>query len=331
MTSALGKDLLGLEPLSSEQILLILDTAEPFKEISERAIKKVPALRGSTIVNLFFESSTRTRISFEFAEKRLSADTVNVSASGSSVLKGETLVDTARNLEAMRIDMVVIRHGASGAAQFLAERIESNVINAGDGTHEHPTQGLLDLLTLRDHFGSLAGRRVCICGDVLHSRVARSNIWGLQKLGAEVAVCGPRSLLPNAIEEFGVHVFDRIEEAIEWAEALNILRLQLERMTAGYIPSSREYNRVFGVSRERLDRAPRDILIMHPGPMNRGVEIDSDVADGPHSVILDQVTNGVAVRMAVLYLLSGGKPELAEAAKGGGRRRSGAPDIPEAA
>jgi len=331
MTSALGKDLLGLEPLSSEQILLILDTAEPFKEISERAIKKVPALRGQTIVNLFFESSTRTRISFEFAEKRLSADTVNVAASGSSVLKGETLVDTARNLEAMRIDMVVMRHGASGAAQFLAERIESNVINAGDGTHEHPTQGLLDLLTLRDHFGDLKGRRVCICGDVLHSRVARSNIWGLQKLGVEVAVCGPRSLLPNAIEEFGVRVIERIEEAIEWADALNVLRLQLERMTAGYIPSSREYNRVFGVTRERLERAPRDILIMHPGPMNRGVEIDSDVADGPHSVILDQVTNGIAVRMAVLYLLSGGRPELAEAAKGGTGRRSGAPEIPEAA
>ena len=331
MTSALGKDLLGLEPLSSEQILLILDTAEPFKEISERAIKKVPALRGQTIVNLFFESSTRTRISFEFAEKRLSADTVNVTASGSSVLKGETLVDTARNLEAMRIDMVVMRHGASGAAQFLAERIESNVINAGDGTHEHPTQGLLDLLTLRDHFGDLKGRRVCICGDVLHSRVARSNIWGLQKLGVEVAVCGPRSLLPNAIEEFGVRVIDRIEEAIEWADALNVLRLQLERMTAGYIPSSREYNRVFGVTRERLDRAPRDILIMHPGPMNRGVEIDSDVADGPHSVILNQVTNGIAVRMAVLYLLSGGRPELAEAAKGGTGRRSGAPEMTEAA
>jgi aspartate carbamoyltransferase catalytic subunit len=314
--SALGKDLLGLESLSSEQIRLILDTAEPFKEISERAIKKVPALRGSTIVNLFFENSTRTRISFEFAEKRLSADTVNVSASGSSVQKGETLVDTARNLEAMRIDMVVIRHSASGAAQFLADRIESNVINAGDGTHEHPTQGLLDILTLRDHLGDLTGKRVCICGDVLHSRVARSNIWGLKKVGAEVAVCGPRSLLPNAIEEFGVKVFERIEEAIEWADALNVLRLQLERMTAGYIPSSREYNRVFGVSRERLERAPRDILILHPGPMNRGVEIDSDVADGPHSVILHQVTNGVAVRMAVLYLLAGGRPELAEAAKG---------------
>lgn len=317
MTGTLGKDLLGLEPLSGEQIRLILDTAEPFKEISERAIKKVPALRGSTIVNLFFENSTRTRISFEFAEKRLSADTVNVSSTGSSVSKGETLVDTARNLEAMRIDMVVIRHGASGAAQFLADRIESNVINAGDGTHEHPTQGLLDLLTLRDRFERLRGLKVCIVGDVLHSRVARSNIWGLRKMGAEVAVCGPRSLLPNAIDEFGVTVFDRVDAAIEWADALNVLRLQLERMQLGYIPSLREYNRVFGITRERLERAGRDIVVLHPGPMNRGVEIDSDVADGPYSVILDQVTNGVAVRMAVLYLLSGGKPELAEKAKAG--------------
>ncbi|MFN8572776.1 MAG: aspartate carbamoyltransferase catalytic subunit [Gemmatimonadaceae bacterium] len=317
----IGKDLLGLEFLTADQIQLILDTAEPFKEISERQIKKVPTLRGMTIVNLFFEASTRTRISFEFAEKRLSADTVNVAASGSSVSKGETLVDTARNLEAMKIDMVVIRHGASGAAHFLAQRIESNVINAGDGTHEHPTQGLLDMLTLRDKFGSLTGRRICICGDVLHSRVARSNIWGLRKLGAEVAVCGPRSLMPNAIEEMGVQVFSRIEEAIEWAEALNVLRLQLERMQAGYIPSLREYNRVFGVTRERLDRAPRQIVIMHPGPMNRGVEIDSDVADGEHSVILEQVTNGVAIRMAVLYLLAGGRPELAEAAKGSGGER----------
>jgi aspartate carbamoyltransferase catalytic subunit len=316
VTSALGKDLLDLESLTPDQIRLVLDTSVPFKEISERAIKKVPALRGQTIVNLFFEASTRTRISFEFAEKRLSADTVSIASSGSSVQKGETLVDTARNLEAMRIDMVVIRHGASGAARFLADRIESNVINAGDGTHEHPTQGLLDMLTLRDHFGSLEGLRVCIVGDVLHSRVARSNIWGLRKMGAEVAVCGPKSLLPRAIDEFGVTVFPRVEEAIEWAQALNVLRLQLERMTAGYIPSLREYNRVFGVTRERLDRAKRDVLILHPGPMNRGVEIDSDVADGPHSVILNQVTNGVAVRMAVLYLLAGGKPELAEAAKG---------------
>jgi len=296
----------------------VLDTAVPFREISERAIKKVPTLRGATIVNLFFEASTRTRISFEFAEKRLSADTVNVASAGSSVSKGETLVDTARNLEAMKIDMVVIRHGASGAAQFLAERIESNVINAGDGTNEHPTQGLLDILTLRNHLGDLTGRRICIVGDVLHSRVARSNIWGLTKLGAEVAVCGPRSLLPNAIGDMGVTVFDRIEEAVEWADAFNVLRLQLERMQAGYIPSLREYNRVYGVTRARLEKAPRDILILHPGPMNRGVEIDSDVADGPHSVILDQVTNGVAVRMAVLYLLAGGKPELADAAKKGG-------------
>jgi len=313
----LGKDLLGLEPLSAEQIRLILDTAEPFKEISERAIKKVPTLRGATVVNLFFEASTRTRVSFEFAEKRMSADPVSIAVSGSSVQKGETLVDTARNLEAMRIDMVVMRHGASGAARFLAERIESNVINAGDGTHEHPTQGLLDMLTLRDHFKTLEGLKVCIVGDVLHSRVARSNIWGLRKMGAQVAVCGPRSLLPNAIDEFGVTVFDRVEEAIDWADALNVLRLQLERMQLGYIPSLREYNRVFGVTRERLERAKRDILILHPGPMNRGVEIDSDVADGPFSVILDQVTNGVAVRMAVLSLLSGGRPELADKAKAG--------------
>ncbi|MEO7362906.1 MAG: aspartate carbamoyltransferase catalytic subunit [Gemmatimonadaceae bacterium] len=317
MKGILGKDLLGLEYLTAEQINVVLDTATPLKEISLRQIKKVPTLRGMTIVNLFFEASTRTRISFEFAEKRLSADTVNVASSGSSVSKGETLVDTARNLEAMKIDMVVIRHPASGAAKFLAERIESNVINAGDGMHEHPTQALLDLLTLRDRFGDLKGRRICIVGDVLHSRVARSNIWGLTKLGAEVAVCGPRSLLPNAIEEMGVKVFQRIEEAIEWADALNVLRLQLERMEAGYIPSQREYNRVFGVTRERLERAPRELLILHPGPMNRGVEIDSDVADGPHSVILDQVTNGVAIRMAVLYLLSGGRPEQAIVAKAG--------------
>jgi aspartate carbamoyltransferase catalytic subunit len=317
VTAPLGKDLLDLESLSAGQINLILDTAEPLREISERTIKKVPTLRGATIVNLFFEASTRTRISFEFAEKRMSADTVSVASAGSSVSKGETLVDTARNLEAMRIDMVVIRHASSGAARFLAERIESNVINAGDGTHEHPTQGLLDILTLRQRWGSVKGKKVCICGDVLHSRVARSNIWGLQKLGARVAVCGPRSLLPNAIHEMGVQVFDRIEQAIEWADALNILRLQLERMQGGYIPSLREYNRVFGVTRDRLERATRDIIIMHPGPMNRGVEIDSDVADGPHSVILDQVTNGVAVRMAVLYLLAGNSPRLAEAAKGG--------------
>ena len=306
---SLGKDLLGLEYLSADQIRLILDTAEPFKEVSERPIKKTPALRGKTIVNLFFEASTRTRISFEFAEKRLSADTVNVASTGSSVSKGETLVDTARNLEAMRIDMVVIRHPSSGSADFLAQRIRSNVVNAGDGTHEHPTQGLLDLLTLRDRFGKIEGLKVAICGDVLHSRVARSNIWGLRTLGAEVAVCGPASLMPRDIGELGVTKFTRIEDAIAWADALNVLRLQLERMTSGFIPSLREYNRVFGVTRERLARAGRDLVVMHPGPMNRGVEIDSDVADGPFSVILPQVTNGVAVRMAVLYLLAGGMPD----------------------
>jgi aspartate carbamoyltransferase catalytic subunit len=315
-TAGLGKDLVGLEQLTADQVRLILDTAEPFKEVSERQIKKVPALRGKTIVNLFFEASTRTRISFEFAEKRLSADTVNVAAVGSSVSKGETLVDTARNLEAMRIDMVVIRHGSSGAAQFLGDRINSNVINAGDGKHEHPTQALLDMLTLRDHFKTLDGLKVAIICDVLHSRVARSNIWGLTKLGASVAVCGPASLLPRGIEQMGVTVLRRVEDAMQWADALNVLRLQLERMTAGFIPSLREYNRVFGVTNERLKRAPKDLLILHPGPMNRGVEIDSDVADGEHSVILPQVTNGVAVRMAVLYLLAGGRPGSSAALQG---------------
>ncbi|MCG8467399.1 MAG: aspartate carbamoyltransferase catalytic subunit [Gemmatimonadetes bacterium] len=313
----LGKDLIGLEDLTREQILGILDTAEPFKEISERSIKKVPVLRGQTIVNLFFEPSTRTRISFEFAEKRLSADTVNISSTGSSVQKGETLVDTARNLEAMRIHMVVVRHGSSGAARFLADRIPSNVINAGDGQHAHPTQALLDLLTIRDRFGAIEGRRVCIVGDIRHSRVARSNIWGLLKCGAEVAVCGPRTLIPAGIEDLGVRSFGRVEEAIEWCDVLYVLRLQLERMEGGFVPSLREYNRVFGVTSERLELASDEMVVLHPGPMNRGVEIDSDVADGPRSVILPQVTNGVAVRMAVLYLLAGGRPELAESAKTG--------------
>jgi aspartate carbamoyltransferase catalytic subunit len=315
---SLGKDLVSLEHVSREQILSILDTAEPFKEISERRIKKVPVLRGKTIVNLFFEASTRTRVSFEFAEKRLSADTVNIAASGSSVVKGETLVDTARNLEAMRIDMVVMRHGSSGAARFLSERIPSSVINAGDGQHEHPTQALLDLLTIRDHLGRIEGLKVCIVGDALHSRVARSNVYALLTLGAEVAICGPPTLMPPAIADLGVTMFTRIEEAIEWADVLNVLRLQLERMHGGYVPSLREYNRIWGVTTERLEAAPKDVLVLHPGPMNRGVEIDSDVADGPHSVILNQVTNGVAIRMAVLYLLAGGQQESAEAAKQGG-------------
>ncbi len=301
------KDLLGLEELNREEIEMILNTAESFKEISERRIKKVPVLRGNTIVNLFFEPSTRTRISFEFAEKRLSADTTYIAQAMSSVAKGETLVDTARNLEAMRIDMVVIRHGVSGAAQFLADRIVSNVINAGDGWHEHPTQGLLDMLTVRDYFGHIEGLRVVIVGDILHSRVARSNIWGLSKLGADVAVCGPPTLIPPEIETLGVKVYNHVEEAIANADVLNILRIQLERQEANLFPSLREYNKLFGISRARLEKAPREMLILHPGPMNRGVEIDSNVADGDHSVILHQVTNGIAVRMAVLFLLAGGE------------------------
>lgn len=311
------KDLLGLEDLSAEEIKLILDTAEPFKEISERKIKKVPVLRGNTIVNLFFEPSTRTRISFEFAEKRLSADTINISQTMSSLVKGETLVDTARNLEAMKIDMVVIRHNASGAAKFLADRIVSKVINAGDGFHEHPTQGLLDMLTIRDKKGRIEGVRVIIVGDIMHSRVARSNIWGLTKLGARVAVCGPPTLIPPGIEELGVDVYSHVEEAIENADVLNVLRIQLERQQANMFPSLREYNKIYGISNARLARAKNDVLILHPGPMNRGVEIDSDVADGDQAVILDQVTNGVAIRMSVLYLLAGGESTQAEDAKRG--------------
>lgn len=309
------KHLLGLEELTAEEIRMILDTAVPFKEISERQIKKVPVLRGKTIVNLFFEPSTRTRTSFEFAEKRLSADTINISVSQSSVVKGETLVDTARNLEAMKIDMVVIRHGASGAPRFLSERINSNVINAGDGWHEHPTQGLLDMLTIRDHFGRLAGLKVVIVGDVQHSRVARSNIWGLRKMGAEVGVCGPPTLVPGIIRELGVKIYPRVEDALAECDVINVLRIQLERMQSNMFPSIQEYNRLFGITNKRLQAAGHDILILHPGPMNRGVEIDSDVADGPQQVILKQVTNGVAIRMAVLFLLAGGKPaSAAEAA-----------------
>jgi aspartate carbamoyltransferase catalytic subunit len=316
--NGLGKDLLGLAGMTREQITTILDVAEPLKEISERAIKKVPTLRGMTVVNLFFEASTRTRISFEFAEKRMSADTVNVAASaGSSISKGETLVDTARNLEAMRSTWWSCATRAP--ARRASSRSASSPTSSTPATARTsiPPRGCSTCSRCATSFGSLEGKRVCIVGDVLHSRVARSNIWGLKAMGAEVAVCGPRSLLPAGIAELGVQVFDRVEAAIEWADALNVLRLQLERMQLGYIPSLREYNRVFGVSRARLEKAPRDLLILHPGPMNRGVEIDSDVADGPHSVILHQVTNGVAVRMAVLYLLAGNKAALADVAKGG--------------
>jgi aspartate carbamoyltransferase catalytic subunit len=299
------KDLLGLEEMTAKEIELVLDTARSFKEVLERPIPKVPTLRGKTVANLFFEPSTRTRISFELAEKRLSADTVNFSASGSSVSKGENLKDTARNIEAMQTDMIVIRHPASGAPHFLARSLSCSVINAGDGMHEHPTQGLLDIFTIREYKKRIEGLKVVIVGDIAHSRVARSDIWGLSKLGAKVVVCGPWTLMPLEIEKLGVEVTSNIEEALEGADVVNVLRMQLERQRSSLFPTLREYAKCFGITRERLSAAKQDILVMHPGPMNRGVEIAQDVADGPFSVILEQVTNGVAVRMAVLYLLSG--------------------------
>ncbi|MCH9007288.1 aspartate carbamoyltransferase catalytic subunit [candidate division KSB1 bacterium] len=299
------KHLLGLEGFTKQEITHILDTAESFKEVLSRPIPKVPTLRGKTIVNLFFEDSTRTRISFELAEKRLSADSVNFSASTSSVKKGETLRDTARNIEAMKIDLVVIRHGAAGAPHFLTRCVDAAIINAGDGAHEHPTQGLLDLMTLRDKFDNLKGLKVAIVGDIAHSRVARSNIYGLQAMGAEVALCGPATFMPYEAAHWGTEIFFDIDECIEWADVLNVLRIQLERQHKGLFPSIREYHALFGVTRKRLDQARKDITILHPGPINRGVEIESELADSECSLILNQVTNGVAVRMAVLYLLSG--------------------------
>ena len=299
------KDLLGLEDLNAQEIVGILDTARTFREVLDRPIPKVPPLRGMTAANLFFENSTRTRLSFELAEKRLSADTVNFQTSGSSVSKGETLRDTARNIEAMGIHLVVVRHQASGAPHYLARHLEAGVINAGDGTHEHPTQGLLDIYTMREQRGRIAGLKVAIIGDVTHSRVARSNIWGLIKLGAEVTIAGPPTMMPAEVERFGVRVAKSVDEAIEGSDVVNILRIQLERQRGSLYSSLREYARVYGVTQERLRRARPDVTVMHPGPMNRGVEIAQDVADGEHSVILQQVTNGVAVRMAVLYLLAG--------------------------
>ncbi|MBI5464349.1 MAG: aspartate carbamoyltransferase catalytic subunit [Ignavibacteriales bacterium] len=298
-----SRHLLGLDGVPKQDIELILDTAVSFKEVLERPIKKVPPLQGKTIANLFFESSTRTRISFELAERRLSADVVSFAAAGSSVSKGETLKDTARNIEAMKIDMVVIRHASAGAAHFLSRVVKANVLNAGDGAHEHPTQALLDMFTLREKYGTLKGLRVCIVGDVLHSRVARSNIFGLTTMGVEVSLCGPATLMPRHIEQLGVRVFNTLDDVIPSVDVLNVLRVQLERQQGGFFPSLREYHRFFGVTKERVDRAGRAITIMHPGPINRDVELSADLADGEHSVILEQVTNGVAVRMAALYLL----------------------------
>jgi aspartate carbamoyltransferase catalytic subunit len=302
-----SKDLLGIEPLSREEIETILKTAETMREISERAIRKVPYLRGKTVVNLFFEPSTRTLASFSLAEKRLSADSFNLSSSSSSVLKGETLLDTVRNLEAMKIDFVVMRHSMPGAPHFIAERLEASVINAGDGTHEHPTQALLDLLSLKERIGSLDGKKILIVGDILHSRVARSNIWAFEKMGAKVSLCGPPTMMPVGIEKMGVKVEYNVDKAIQGKDAIYVLRIQKERQQGGLLPSLREYIELFGITPERLERAKRDVVIMHPGPINRGIELDPRVADGDHSIILDQVTSGVAVRMAILYLLSGGK------------------------
>ena len=301
-----SRHLLGIAGLAAEDITLILDTAEAMKEIGTRAIKKVPTLRGRTVVNVFFEPSTRTRTSFEIAEKRLSADTLSIATATSSVTKGETLIDTLRNLEAMAPDMVVMRHASSGAPHLLARHCRAAIINAGDGMHEHPTQALLDAFTIRQHKGRLAGLKIAIVGDLMHSRVLRSNVLLLNTMGAEVWVCGPATLMPRDIERFGVHATTSVEAAVDGADVVMMLRIQRERMHGHFIPSVREYFALFGMTADRLRGASNDAIIMHPGPMNRGVEIDSEVADGPSSVILEQVANGVAVRMAVLYLLAGG-------------------------
>ncbi len=301
------KDMLGIQDLSRGEIDLILDTAASFKEISDRTIKKVPTLRGKTVITLFYESSTRTRTSFEIAAKRLSADTINISASTSSVVKGETLIDTARNLESMNPDTIVIRHSAAGAAQILADLLKKqSIINAGDGAHEHPTQALLDMLTIREKKGRIEGLTVAIIGDIAHSRVARSNIYGLITMGARVVICGPAMMIPRDIERMGVTVHRTMSDALQDADVIMMLRMQLERQHEDLFPSLREYAQQFSLNRGNLKQAKDDVIVMHPGPINRGVEITPEIADGPHSVILEQVTNGVAVRMALLYLLSGG-------------------------
>ncbi len=313
LTSLRHQHLLGLATYGSEEIALILDTARQFRSVLERPIRRVPTLRGITIVNLFFEPSTRTRISFELAEKRLSADTVNFSASGSSVTKGETLKDTARNIEAMKIDMVVIRHPSPGAPHFLTRCVEAVVVNAGDGAHEHPTQALLDLLTISDRFERFDGLNVSIVGDISHSRVARSNIYGLRALGAHVTLCGPKTMMPVGIEKMGARVTHRLDEALEGCDVAMALRIQMERQRAGLFPSLREYHERYGIKLEHLERHP-DLLIMHPGPVNRGVELAGEVVDHERAVILNQVTNGIAVRMAVLFLLAGSRGEIADEA-----------------
>ena len=296
--------LTGIKDLTRQDIELIFKTADSFKEVINRPIKKVPSLRDITIANLFFENSTRTKLSFELAEKRLSADVINFSASGSSVKKGETLIDTVNNILSMKVDMVVIRHPNPGAAKFLSERISAKVVNAGDGTHEHPTQALLDAFSIRERLGSVEGKKVVIVGDILHSRVALSNIYCLQKLGAEVMVCGPTTLIPKYIHELGVKVEHNLRAALEWCDVANMLRIQLERQDINYFPSLREYSMQFGLNKEILDSLKKEIVVMHPGPINRGVEITSDVADSKQSIILQQVENGVAVRMSVIYLLA---------------------------
>ena len=299
------RHLLGIKDLNENDIQLILDTAANFKEVLNRPIKKVPSLRDITIANVFFENSTRTRLSFELAEKRLSADTINFAASSSSVSKGETLIDTVNNILAMKVDMIVMRHPYAGAGVFLSKHIDAQIVNAGDGAHEHPTQALLDSFSIRERFGDVAGRKVAIIGDILHSRVALSNILCLQKQGAEVMVCGPTTLIPKYIRSLGVRVEHDLRKALQWCHVANMLRIQLERQDIGYFPSLREYSMLYGLNKALLDSLDKEITIMHPGPINRGVEITSDVADSDHSIILDQVENGVAVRMAVLYLLAG--------------------------
>ncbi|HOE79611.1 MAG TPA: aspartate carbamoyltransferase catalytic subunit [Smithellaceae bacterium] len=301
------KDILGIQEMTTEEITLILDTAESFLEISTREIKKVPTLRGKSVINLFYEASTRTRTSFELAGKRLSADTINISASTSSVVKGETLIDTARNLEAMNPDIIVIRHSAAGAPHLLAGLVRQSIINAGDGAHEHPSQALLDMLTIREKKGKIAGLKVAIIGDIAHSRVARSNIYGLSKMGAEVVVAGPPTMLPREVDKLGVRAYTKLEEAVTDADVVMMLRIQLERERQNIFPSLREYARHYCLNRLNLGLAKKDVIVMHPGPINRGVEISPDIADDPScSVILNQVNNGVAVRMALLYLLTGG-------------------------